>query len=109
MLGGAYLVHLSHYFDSSGTRPGLSCPTPPRCTLPLNLKPQDPGGAHMTDQRPPAEDGRIERARRLRRQIQRLKGEAPKDDAAAESGRNTSLREQVEERAAGQKGPGDKS
>lgn len=54
----------------------------------------------MADEPSQAEQGQIERAQRLRQQIERLKKGRPKDKS---SEHDKSLREQIEERAAEQK------
>lgn len=61
----------------------------------------------MPDQPSHAKQAQIERARRLRRQIERLKRGAVADDEDADTGQSKSLKEQVEDRAAEQARPTD--
>ena len=58
----------------------------------------------MTGQQSAEDEGRIERARRLRKQIQDLKENSGQRDEGAGSENGKSLKEQVENRAAQQKG-----
>jgi hypothetical protein len=58
----------------------------------------------MADERPSAEEGQKERARRLREQIEQLKKKDTAEDKTAEAARK-SLKEQIDERAAGSTKP----